>query len=385
MLALAGGAQWSVSILLIAPALLIHDWHRQLHWSLLQGGVVAMAPSLGMVVALYPWGAWADRLGERRVLVAGLSLSAVVAVLAVINHGFWWWLVIFFAAGLTSASANAASGRVVVGWFPRAQRGLAMGIRQVAQPVGVFVGAATIPALAQRYGSQWSLLVPVGAIVLVTFAVAWGLQDPPRPPLAEGRAALNPYRRSSFLWRIHGLSALLVIPQYALSTFGVEWLTDERHWSIAAAGVLVGVSQLVGSAGRIGIGAISDRLTSRVAALRGIALSSAVAMVALALGTHERWSPVALIYVIATAISVADNGIAFTAVAEVAGPTWAGRALGAQNSGQFLAAAAVGPSAGFLIAAAGYPWTFAIGGLCALAAVPLVPRRDGHGDEEPPN
>ena len=45
-------------------------------------------------------------------------------------------------------------------------------------------------------------------------------------------------------------------------------------------------------------------------------------------------------------VSVADNGLAFTAVAEIAGAHWSGRALGAQNTGQFLAAALVAPLVG---------------------------------------
>src|SRR3546814_6237667 len=41
-----------------------------------------------------------------------------------------------FLAGAAAASTASASGRVVVGWFPPERRGLAMGIRQMAQPVG---------------------------------------------------------------------------------------------------------------------------------------------------------------------------------------------------------------------------------------------------------
>jgi MFS family permease len=79
--------------------------------------------------------------------------------------------------------------------------------------------------------------------------------------------------------------------------------------------------------------------------------------------------------VIATTISVADNGLAFTSVAEVAGPFWSGRALGAQNTGQFIAASAVGPAIGALIGVAGYPLAFAVSAASAAIAVPFVPSR----------
>jgi MFS family permease len=60
-------------------------------------------------------------------------------------------------------------------------------------------------------------------------------------------------------------------------------------------------------------------------------------------------------------------------VAEIAGQAWSGRALGAQNTGQFLAASAVGPLVGGLIGLVGYPLAFAIIAVCPLAAIPIVP------------
>ena len=73
-------------------------------------------------------------------------------------------------------------------------------------------------------------------------------------------------------------------------------------------------------------------------------------------------------------MTVADNGLAYTSVAEIAGPFWSGRALGAQNTGQFLAASIVGPAVGGLITLIGFPLAFASVALCPLAAIPLVPR-----------
>ena len=50
-------------------------------------------------------------------------------------------------AGAAGASVYAASGRLILGWFAASQRGLAMGIRQSAQPLGVAVAAVTLPTL----------------------------------------------------------------------------------------------------------------------------------------------------------------------------------------------------------------------------------------------
>jgi hypothetical protein len=81
------------------------------------------------------------------------------------------------------------------------------------------------------------------------------------------------------------------------------------------------------------------------------------------------------VLVLASVITVADNGLAFTSIAEVSGPFWSGRALGTQNTAQFLTASCVPPVVGGLITAFGYPAAFALTALCPVLAIPLVPVR----------
>ena len=85
-------------------------------------------------------------------------------------------------------------------------------------------------------------------------------------------------------------------------------------------------------------------------------------------------SPVSVaLMVIASVVTVSDNGLAFTAIAEIAGPFWSGRALGTQNTSQLFASAIVAPVFGGLIGVAGFPLAFAVCALFPLAAIPLVP------------
>ena len=193
----------------------------------------------------------------------------MLATGALLSTGYVALGIFFLLGGMAAASANAARGRVVVGWFPRDRRGLAMGIRQTCQPLGVTIGAA--------------LIVPRALTGVLAVACAIGIRDPPRPAKVPGMPTANPYRGSGFLWRIHAVSLLLVFPQFSLSIFGLVWLVTELRWSTRAAGVLVGAAPFVA----------------------------------------------AIVLVIAMTVTVADNGLAFTTVAEMAGASWAGRALGA--------------------------------------------------------
>ena len=162
-----------------------------------------------------------------------------------------------------------------------------------------------------------------------------------------------------------------------LWTFALVWLMTDRGWSAASAGALITVTQVLGAGGRIAAGRWSDVTGSRLRPIRTIALAAAVAMGVLAL-TDWLSSPVSVaMMVVASVITVSDNGLAFTAIAEIAGPFWSGRALGVQNTSQQLAAAAAAPVFGALIGVVGYPVAFAACALLPLLAIPLVPVEAG--------
>jgi sugar phosphate permease len=375
MLAASTTAQASTAVMVHGPAFLIPALHEQQGLSLARAGLVAAAPMLGTMLALVPWGVITDRRGERVVLLAGLAGAVLLGALAALSGSVVLLAVGLGLAGLFAASSNVASGRVVVGWFPAGRRGLAMGIRQMAQPVGVGVAAATMAVVADRHGPYAAVWVPVVACGLAAVFVSLVVIDPPRPG-AGPTAAPNPYRADRYLPRIHGVSVLLVVPQFVVWTFALVWLVQDRGWSPAAAGALVAGAQVAGALGRIGAGQLSDVVASRMRPLRWVTLAAAATM--LLLGATAGWdAPVAVpLVVLATVVTVADNGLAFTAVAERAGPFWSGRALGVQNTAQFLAASSVPPLAGLTVTWLGYPATFALAAAFPIAALALVPVRD---------
>ncbi|PZE35708.1 MFS transporter [Curtobacterium sp. MCPF17_031] len=386
MLALGVAAQAAGTLVVTAPALLIPHLHAQ-GMPLAQAGLLAAAPTAGMVLTLIAWGAVTDRIGERIVIAGGLVLTTLAVAGAWLADDDTVLLgVAFLAAGMTSASTNAASGRVVVGWFPKERRGLAMGIRQMSQPLGVTLAAVTVPRLAEASGIRSALVLPVVLCAVLAVVCAVGIVDPPRPsrPASGGDAGAavgtaNPYRATGFLWRIHAVSILLVVPQFTLSTYGLVWLVT-LGWSTATAGLLVGAAQFVGAIGRILVGFWSDRVGSRVGPLRVVAVSAAAVMAVLALVDVAHLPAAAVVLVVATSVTVADNGLAYTSVAEAAGPSWSGRALGAQNTGQFIAASAVGPGIGALVGLVGFAGSFLLVAALPVLALPLVPRADRSHD-----
>jgi MFS family permease len=343
---------------------------------LTEAGLLASMPSWGMVVTLVAWGYVLDHVGERVVLTVGSALTAAAAYGAASVHSEVMFAVFLFLGGMAAASCNSAGGRLVSGWFPPHQRGLVMGIRQTAQPLGIALGALVIPDLAKN-DPHSGMMFPAVACTVAALVSVIGVKDPPRKSreAATDQELASPYRGSSVLWRIHTVSALLMMPQTVTVTFMFVWLIRNDGWSEAAAAGLVTLSQFLGALGRIAVGRWSDRIGSRMRPVALIAAAAALTLFLLAYADHRGSRYEVPLMVIISVLAVLDNGLEATAITEFAGPFWSGRSLGIQNTSQRLMAAAGPPLFGALITAAKYPPAWTLCGLFPLLAVPFVPVR----------
>ncbi|MFI5955164.1 MFS transporter [Cryptosporangium sp. NPDC051539] len=340
--------------------------------SLTQAAILVACPTFGLLATLVVWGALADRYGERGVIALGLAGAGAGLLAASAARGPVVLGAVLVVAGAAAGSVNAASGRLILGWFGPAERGLAMGIRQMAQPLGVAVAAVTIPVLSST-GRNPALLFLAVFCLATAVLIAVVVRDPARSAEAAATTNGNPYR-APVLWRLHGAGALLVFPQFAVATFGLVFLVDTQHWDAAPAGRLLAVAAFGGAAARLFAGWWSDRAGSRTGPMRLLAGATAGVLAVLALGAGGVPGVTVVALVAAAVVSVSTNGLSFTAVAEYAGPGWAGRALGIHNTGQNAVAALTAPILGAVVTHAGYPPAFTAAACAAVLAVLAVPR-----------
>ena len=129
----------------IAPAI-----RKEFDLTLTQVGVVLAAVSFGSVATLLLWGIVADRIGERAVIAVGQTGAAAALFWAAYASSYPELIAALALAGGVGAGVNAASGRAVMAWFGADERGLALGIRQMAVPLGGAVAALALPALTSH-------------------------------------------------------------------------------------------------------------------------------------------------------------------------------------------------------------------------------------------
>ena len=355
--AMASAAVLFVGLPVLAPAL-----REEYALSLSGVGVLLATAWIGGTLTLLPWGLAADRFGERLVMAAGLAGCAVCIAGAAFAPSAAALGGLLALAGAAGASVNAASGRAVMQWFDASERGLALGVRQTAIPVGGFLAALTLPAIASRGGSEAAFLFMAALCGVGALVSAVVLRDRPRAHELETATVLGTLRDARLL-RLSLGSGLYLYAQLAVIGFGVLFLHDEHGFSDGRAALVVAAAQVLGAVFRIGGGRWSDVLGRRVVLLRGagLAIAAALAVVA-ALAGGPVWLLVPAL-ALAGGLSMAWNGLSFTTAAELAGTRRSGAALGFQQT--VLSAAGVVAPVVFAASVSATSWPAAFG----LAAV----------------
>ncbi|MEV0616931.1 MFS transporter [Nonomuraea sp. NPDC050404] len=375
MLALGVNAHACVTLGLFGLPLVMPEILRHFNVPLPVGGLIANAPAIGILVTLVAWGALADRHGERLILGLGVGMAAVLFGATAFVEQTWAVVALLALAGAAGSAAMVGGGRIVLRWFRPPERGIAMGLRQVSFTLGMAVAAFALPPMARAYGLPGVFLLCSGVSLLAAVLAALFLREPPQA-ISGGRAerARSPYRQPA-LWRVHATSALHVVPQVVVSTYGVDCLVSSYGWDPVAAGRLFGVAAIGGAVVRIAAGRWSDRTGLRMRPLLLLTLWNIVVLAVLVAGTFTGAGFGAAALAVASVMTVAGNGLAYLAAGELAGPGWAGKVLGTHNTVQNTVSLAATPLAGVLIAGTGYWAGIAAGLACAVLSLPVIPSR----------
>jgi len=329
-------SQTSFSALAIGLPVLVPALREEYDLTLGQIGVVLGAEWIGALVTMLPWGIAADRFGERVVLALGLGACAVFLVGAAYAPDFGSLVVLLALAGGAGASVNSASGRAVMHWFTADERGLALGVRQTAVPLGGLIAALAIPQLISPGDATagflfFAALCVVGAVVGA--AVIRGRGEPAAQVDHELEpATLVRTLRDGRLWRLSTGAGIYVYSQIAVIGFGVVFLHDEHGLSERDAALVIAASQVLAVGFRIGTGRWSDLVGSRIGPLRqvGVVIAAGLAATA-ALSGGPLWLLVPVL-ALAGGLSMGWNALAFAAAAELAGAARSGAAIGFQQA-----------------------------------------------------
>ncbi|MEH7125834.1 MFS transporter [Bacillus sp. JJ1503] len=302
-----------------------------------QIGMLPAALFFGQAMASIPSGYLTDRIGSRKLLlVAALCLGiSFLSMTFLLN--FWMVIIIVVIGGVGYGSMHPVTNRGIVYWFPLRQRGTAMGIKQTGVTAGSALAGLLLLPLSAKFG--WRPVLLVACILLLFGGVLsyYFYRDPPEQKQSKVHSDLGIFYKSMFNMlknkplMLVSLSAMgLNGSQMCLNTYIVLFAYEKLGISLFLSGMLLVISEVSGTLGRIVWGMISDRLLNgqRVIILMMITFLTAVSSMTIAfIPSASFWVMVPIIAIFGFAVS-GFNGIWMNLASELVPPEQSGISSG---------------------------------------------------------
>jgi MFS family permease len=351
-------------------------WSGEFALSLTQVGVLKAAYSGGMAGFQVPAGLLAERWGERRLLAAGTTVTALGFLALGLIGGFAGLLACLLLAGTGSGVQHPLSSSLVSTAYEDRRRRVALGTYNFSGDMGKVVVPATVALVASwvgwREATRGYAIVGLAAAALVLILLARLGAGHGAP--AHATEDTGPARAEG--WGIRdarGFRALSVIhvidngTRTAFLTF-LPFLLIAKGSSVGAVGMALMLVFAGGAAGKLACGALAERL----GVIRTVVITEAatgagiILLLALPLGACLVALPV---------LGIALNGTSSVLYGTVADLVHADRR--ARSYGVFytlgIGASALAPFVyGMLGDLAGVPVTLGVVGAVVFVTIPLT-------------
>ena len=347
VLALFTGAMIGASLFLMATGALMTFFKSALHLGQAQAGVILSIEIIGSVAMTSVAGLLTDRFGDKAVVFWSGAIMGIALIAASLIENFAWlavWLLIY---GIGFAAVTPAGSHAIIFFFKKADRGLAMGVRQCGVPLAGVLGSLLLPAIAAHLGYRGALVVG-GALTLIACSIAAALYREPRELQGERVSIAAMLLEMVYIARDARLilltitSMILICGQFALMGFLTLTFVQLAHYALPLAVALFTLSQLAAIAGRLAWGWMSDHLFAGSRTLPLAVVCLLVALVALGVSSVSPATPAWLGGAMAIALGFTAEGwlgISVIGFAEIGGEEHSGSALGVGLTWTLLAAA----------------------------------------------
>jgi MFS family permease len=376
VLTAASAAQVSVSFVNFGLPAIGPQLRQEFGLGLAGLGAVLTAGFFGSGLSLVGAGIAVDRLGSRTAMTAATLLGAgalVVAALADTALGLAVALVVF---GIGSSVVTIAGVGALFRAYPAERRAWALGVRQMAVPLGGTIGAVLVPALEALGGV---------AAVLFTAAVGVALSGAVFAAAADSVRGSRQARGFRTILRAPGMQRLLVVAAFyilvlqAVLVYAVP-AARAAHLSALAAGATFFAIQVAAGVARIVWGRIADRgaggRRARTLAEAGVVAAVGALLFAAALhGGAALALPAAVVFGFG---ALGWNALVYVSAGERAPPELSGRSVAVAATVVFGLSALATPPLGALAEHAGWDafWlttaALALAGSAVAATLPKL-------------
>jgi len=379
VLASASGAQAAVSFINFGLPSIGPDLRRHFGLTLPELGAELTAALFGSGLALIVAGIAVDRLGARRATFAGtiLATAGLAGAAAAPSKGLLF--VSLAASGVGSSVVPIAGAGALCRAYPAARRGWALGVRQMAVPLGGTIAAGAMPGLVRLGGVELAFAVAAGAVAVTGTLFALIPEEEGgaiRPRVERGYRSVL---RAPGMLRLLLVAGLYIIVLQAILSYIVP---AARAAGLSAfwAGFTYFAVNVTAMVARLVWGRIADRQegSRRVRTLVETGIVGAIGGLVFTLALHAGAALVVPAAILFGFGALGWNALVYVTAGERTAPELAGRSVATAATVVFLISAACTPPLGALADHAGWDafWlvTAALAALGALAATGLRPQ-----------
>lgn len=249
----------------------------EFHFTAGQLGLLSSAFLLTYAVMQIPMGAILDRIGERRMYITAVGAWSAITALTAVASTFGQFYVFRLLLGVFEAPVFPTGVKTVSEWFPRRERGKAMGIFGAGINLGALIALPLVAWLITIYGWKIAFIVvgSLGFLWLVFWIPAYhsrktnkfanaaeieliegdleSSEDQPKMPWGQL------LKRRSTLGILGGFFCQTYV-LFVFQTWLPAYLVQGRGMTLMKAGILGVLPFMAGALGSLAGGATSDYL-----------------------------------------------------------------------------------------------------------------------------
>ncbi len=267
MLIVATIAQTTATLITYGIGVFALFWKEEYALTNTESGLLVSVLNVGPLFCMLFVGRLLDQYNEKILISISSFLLGSSLLLTNIVNGFNGLLFVLLLIGMFYSVSQPGGSKVILKWFRKENRGLAMGIRQAGIPIGGALAGVLIPFLTIQYNMTYAInsiacICIIGGLLFFMFY---------KEPYVEEEARKGHIKISFWmelkvvickkeLYPIYITGICMISLQMVLVGHFMKFLAGEQSITSIVAGTVFSVMFFSGMIGRIALATISDVL-----------------------------------------------------------------------------------------------------------------------------
>ncbi|HFK1703368.1 TPA: MFS transporter [Bacillus paranthracis] len=267
MLIVATIAQTTATLITYGVGVFALFWKEEYALTNTESGLLVSVVNVGPLFCMLFVGRLLDQYNEKILISISSFLLGSSLLLTNIVRGFNGLLFVLLLIGMFYSVSQPGGSKVILKWFRKENRGLAMGIRQAGIPIGGALAGVLIPFLTVQYNMTYAInsiacICIMGGVLFFLFYKEPYVQEEAR----KGHNNISFWMELKVvickkeLYPIYITGICMISLQMVLVGHFMKFLAGEQSITSIVAGTVFSVMFFSGMIGRIALAAISDVL-----------------------------------------------------------------------------------------------------------------------------